>query len=366
MMFNFDLDFDIDKTKVIELEKLLGNIDIIKKNNEIQHKIMEFVTLYAVHFCVETNELENIYIKDNHDTQQVLEDYLNTHKIDFEDKTKTEIINSYQALKLSHKHFEDKYSESSSILSIMLTPNEIQEFHEKLMKGIIINGGQFRKSQAFTYWKKEMYIYYDHSLIEINMFNLCDLYNDIIIKLSNLENKLELITKLYKLASKMMFYFLNIHPFGDGNGRCGRIILNHILSYIFPFPINILGSKLRNRDEYIDDIIVCRNHKYNHPINMVNGLIENSVDMLNIFFKLLNININDMQWTTCVGTIYGNEKTLTKNNIIHRYSILNHKIRYDFDKINKDDEINILFDEILKKNNKILLSKFAYVIFIYL
>ena len=41
-MFNFDLDFDIDITKAIELDKLLEKIEIIKKNNEIQQKIDQY------------------------------------------------------------------------------------------------------------------------------------------------------------------------------------------------------------------------------------------------------------------------------------------------------------------------------------
>lgn len=206
MIFNFDIDFNIEKSKTIELEKLLKHFEAIKVNLEIQKKIKEFVTLYAVHFCIETNELEDICINDKHDTQQVLEDYLDTHIDDFKDKTKNEIINSYQSLKLSHKHFEEKFSECHSISSIMLTPNEIKEFHEKLTYGILENNGNYRKSQAYTYWKNEMYIYSDHSQIEMNMFNLCDIYNDNIDKLNHNKTSIEITISLFKIASKMMFY----------------------------------------------------------------------------------------------------------------------------------------------------------------
>ena len=54
--------------------------------------------------------------------------------------------------------------------------------------------------------------------------------------------------------------FENIHPFRDGNGRVGRILLNNILIKHNLPPMNI---NLKNRFEYYDSL---REYEYNHDL----------------------------------------------------------------------------------------------------
>lgn len=177
---------------------------------------------------------------------------------------------------------------------------------------------------------------------------------------------------MYSLSARQALNLqgvLNIHPFSDGNGRVARIILNHILTYVLPFPINIIGSRIKNRDDYINNIVECRNNKYNHPIKIVNSLVDNSIKLLNTFLTFTNthkiVEIKDT-WLTCIGTLYIKANTMTNENISLRYSFLNHKLRYDVDNINDTEEKELLLNEINYKKDKIFLSEFAYIIMIYL
>ena len=69
------------------------------------------------------------------------------------------------------------------------------------------------------------------------------LINQLIDFINKNENKLNPV----ELAGRAHFKFESIHPFGDGNGRIGRLIINHILWYN-GYPMLIIEYK--KRDSY--------------------------------------------------------------------------------------------------------------------
>lgn len=79
---------------------------------------------------------------------------------------------------------------------------------------------------------------------------------DELIKWTNSEEFLELDP--YLRAAEFHCRFLQIHPFGDGNGRVARLLLNYMLVMSNKPPINL---EVEDREEYIETINAAVNSK---------------------------------------------------------------------------------------------------------
>jgi len=57
---------------------------------------------------------------------------------------------------------------------------------------------------------------------------------------------------LIKLAAWLLYEFLEVHPFADGNGRMARVLVSNILAYFYPVPVPILSEEVADsRAAYI-------------------------------------------------------------------------------------------------------------------
>jgi len=79
---------------------------------------------------------------------------------------------------------------------------------------------------------------------------------------------------VFTLGAWMHFEFERIHPFSDGNGRAGRLLLNlHFLKRNWP-PVHILPA---NRDDYLDSLNRAADGNFVPLENLLRSLMASSL-----------------------------------------------------------------------------------------
>lgn len=84
-----------------------------------------------------------------------------------------------------------------------------------------------------------------------------DLLKKMIIEFNNQLKEVKTIEDKLRLSFKLHFDIVSIHPFGDGNGRVSRLLMNYVQAY-FKLPTSIVfkGSRIK----YIESLEqACKN-----------------------------------------------------------------------------------------------------------
>ncbi|KAI0162211.1 Fic-domain-containing protein [Xylariaceae sp. FL1272] len=176
-----------------------------------------------------------------------LQQHTTGESLTYEDviRSRQEVINHAEALCFAIDQFVLKAQPFSEVF--------LQEVHRKLCSGVINNDagqpGQYRTWEVAARHgtntkKKSKFI--RHSAVPDYMAAL----------IKDLENDLATVEKtnefdVYDMASRYCHRFVCIHPFGDGNGRVCRIILNVILLKYGGF-VTCFGGSEEDRREYLD------------------------------------------------------------------------------------------------------------------
>ncbi|MDD2798908.1 MAG: Fic family protein [Bacteroidales bacterium] len=137
-------------------------------------------------------------------------------------------LNDHLMVKDHYQAFQ--FIKEKAVLKSKLTTEFLQEIGAQVLKstgGIVntalgsfdISKGDLRLSQVYVDKK----YFPSYSKVPALMEQLCESVNDKIDTVSGSE--------IIKLAADAHYNFVNIHPFGDGNGRASRLLMNYIQLY---------------------------------------------------------------------------------------------------------------------------------------
>ena len=206
----------LTKEQIINIKAILLHFNLkFSKLNKLTQD--EFLENFAINFAVNSTSIEGNTI--------TLKEAYNLFKEDISPKNRTlREIYDLSNTKKAMKFLENK--------NLTLNLDLIEKIHDILLENIDnrrgfrthdikILGQPFKPSPA-------IYVIPDLKLL-LEWFN----------KYKN---------KLHPIVLAILFHhkFENIHPFSDGNGRTGRILINHILSF-YNYPPFIISRRFRKK-----------------------------------------------------------------------------------------------------------------------
>ena len=200
------------------------------------------------------------------------------------EKKHKETMNTYDALDKFHRVRGEM--EQSGLLTVQL----ICEVHRTLMEGLHDKAGKIRETVVHTTYQDKLHFYPPPEKVETRLYALVDRHN-IYVEGSPTDNQsVEYILHVFKMAARLMFEFVDTHPFGDGNGRMCRLLANYAISHITPFPVGVYHSKnpdRSGRDDYIQAIVSCRDNPAVGPGDLAAMLIDSAYwGWKNLFYNL--------------------------------------------------------------------------------
>jgi Fic family protein len=246
---------------VLTSERLKSVGQWISTNNNT--KTLSQDDLSLVNFIHQSNIGEDVGTQSKEETKEVIDSYASS-KVNTLIQEHLETLNTYKALLHIIKLSEE--TEHTGIITVQL----IQEINEILMEGLHPRCGKIRISDVYTKTLDgEKYFYPSWKTIEDKFYCVIDQHNRHMFSIEGKEmetcDKLEY---LIKAASWLLFNFLDVHPFSDGNGRTGRLLVAYVLMVLLPFPAHFCCS----RRDYIDAIVSCRRH-YNGIPSLIAALL---------------------------------------------------------------------------------------------
>ena len=230
-----------------------------------------------VDFVYHSNIGEDVGTQTREETTKCLEQYTRGSESSKTQQDR-ETTNTYIALEHVNGLFKDTMARTG-----LLTVQEICEIHRKLMNKLHPDCGNIRKTNVYTVTPDgEKYEYPHYDVVENALYTLIDHHNIHMEKLRAQDSSLSIYDKLVavlKCASWLLFNFVDIHPFGDGNGRMCRLLAAYTMMVMIPFPIHpyyVNTEERPCRDDYIDAIISCRRHPKKEP-SMIAALLVDAL-----------------------------------------------------------------------------------------
>ena len=277
------LDFPIEESpKWRYPSSSIGTCTMIKEISRFRKKFCDieevkvfcedvFIPDITADFIYAVNIGEQVGTQTKAETEEVLRVSNNSNFVmpSQDDKTK-ETVNIYKAIRRLDEVFVEMEGTG------LLTVPQVCKVHEILMKGLRRDAGRIRGNEAFTTWNNQRHYYPPPESVENRLYSHIDHHNDYMNALPP-KYSIEETEYVIKCAARLMFEFVNTHPFGDGNGRTCRLLANHVLAMITPFPVYIYHNNTSEgirREDYINAIVQCRDNPKEGPREIAAMLAE--------------------------------------------------------------------------------------------
>ena len=246
----------------------------------------EFARAMAIDYVHNLNIGESVGTQSEDETQTLLKHFLDGKEFsDIEgSKEKMETINTCKAMHAIHKLHEEMEKTG------LLTVQQVCGVHKVLLEGLRVDCGKIRSTVVWTSWHDGPHFYPPPEKVENLFYLLIDHHNIHMQALNSVPTTLEKVQHLFKCAAWLLFKFVDVHPFADGNGRMCRLLANHVISLITPFPVHLYHSNHSNRsgrDDYIKAIVWCRKHPEKGPRELAAMLVEGAWQGWNCLFENL-------------------------------------------------------------------------------
>ena len=293
----------------VRMSELLSEIVEFKRRyDNLPQKVQfncnsTFAKVMAVEFVHKTNAGESVGLQSREDVESVINAYANSHDIYYNERGKIgmkeeeinqrmmETINIYKALAHASKLREEMENTGK------LTVQQICGMHNILMTGLRDDAGEIRKHRVYTLSgkNKEIHLYPEPAVAEQILYACVDHHCIQMSRhLERLSSPIEPLSTttvefIFKRAARLLFDFVDAHPFGDGNGRTCRLLANYVISLITPFPVvPCCGEGKNMKDDYLKAIIECRDHRDKGPGALASMLIEDTWRGWKRLFKSIN------------------------------------------------------------------------------
>jgi len=246
----------------------------------------EFARAMAIDYVHNLNIGESVGTQSEDETHTLLERFLAGKEFSDVDRSKEqkETINTCKAMRAIHKLHEEMEKTG------LLTVQQVCGVHKVLLEGLHADCGKIRSTDVWTYWHDGPHFYPSHKKVENLFYSLIDHHNIHMRALDSVPTTLERVKYLFKCAAWLLFTFVDVHPFVDGNGRMCRLLANHVLSLITPFPVRLYHKNHSNRSgrgDYIKAIIQCREYPEEGPRELATMLVEGAWRGWNCLFENL-------------------------------------------------------------------------------
>ena len=160
-------------------------------------------------------------------------------------------------------HLENRNSEDED-KGLLDVEECIQDTHTILMKNLIDKEkcGEFSTAWKMAADDRHFYPKFDSKEEIFNEIQtIIDRYNATIDYVKNCLSldPIERISMYFRCAAWILYNFVNLHPFANGNGRMCRLLASHCLYLVFPFPCPIYNIYApTNRNDYLNAIKKAR------------------------------------------------------------------------------------------------------------